>query len=99
MKYMSLNQLKKYRSSRRDDLEQLAYTLIHTVKGELPWSSKKNKNLQQWLASKSETQVDDLCAGLPAVYENFLIYSRSLIFDHVPNYSYWISEFNKINSY
>ena len=97
MKYMSLNQLQKYRSSRRDDLEQLAYTLIHIAKGELPWSSRKKKSLQQWLAEKNETQVDDLCAGLPAVYENFLMYSQRLGFTVVPNYSYWISQFKLIN--
>ena len=82
--------------SRRDDLEQLAYTLID-IATELPWSSNKLKELEEWKRSKNETPVDVLCKGLPEVYENFLNYSRGLGFIDKPNYYQWINTFKLVN--
>ena len=80
----------------RDDLEQLAYTLIDIAAG-LPWSSNKLKDLEEWKRAKDETPVDVLCKGLPEVYENFLSYSRGLAFSDKPNYYQWINAFKLLN--
>ena len=96
LKYMSLNQLNMERSSRKDNLELLAYNLIHIATGKLPWSSQKKKSPKERFAEKNATLVDDLCAGLPVVYKNILLYSRILRFAETPNYDHWISEFEQI---
>jgi hypothetical protein len=73
---MSLSQLKKngtysYNanvlvSSRRDDLEQLVYTLVFLAKGDLPWSLKRNYSTSDIIKAKQCRKVLDLAfANLP----------------------------------
>lgn len=58
--FMSLSQLKKNVSSRRDDIEQLLYTLIFLAKGDLPWSLKKNYTTADIIKAKSCTRIIEL---------------------------------------
>ena len=68
--FMSLNQLKKYcklfynnlilASSRRDDLEQLLYTLVFLAKGDLPWSLKRSYQTDDIIKAKSTPEIIDL---------------------------------------
>ena len=73
---MSLSQLKKNGklpslmlmfhvtvSSRRDDLEQMLYTLVFLAKGDLPWSLKKNYSTQDIIKAKSCSKIIDLMLG------------------------------------
>ena len=102
-RYMSINQHDMNRTSRRDDLEQLAYTLVDLANGTLPWShinkhrygrKKSNRMLRD---SKMGTPPQVLCTGLPQQFTEFLQYVRDLAFTDAPNYSHWIIEFNRIS--
>ena len=43
-RYMSINSMKKYEQSRRDDLESLSYVLFYLVQGQLPWNKFTAEN-------------------------------------------------------
>lgn len=47
-------------SGRRDDLEQLIYTLVFLGKGDLPWSLKKNYQTEDIIRAKSTPDIIDL---------------------------------------
>eukprot|EP01122_Echinamoeba_exundans_P008272 TRINITY_DN2718_c0_g1_i4.p1 TRINITY_DN2718_c0_g1~~TRINITY_DN2718_c0_g1_i4.p1 ORF type:complete len:471 (-),score=59.92 TRINITY_DN2718_c0_g1_i4:241-1653(-) len=89
-KYASVNSHMKIESSRRDDLESVAYTLIYLVKGELPWQYVTNKAIRRKRMGqmKMRIQPDELCAGLPRCFEELLRYAMNLEFGQDPKYSY-----------
>ena len=93
--------------SRRDDLEQIAYTIIYLLQGKLPWQSlpgktkdEKNRMIRK---KKQDTGIDLLCKGAPGQFSEFLKYAKSLGFTEEPDYKYCIEMFehcmmqNKIN--
>ncbi|KAF8493224.1 kinase-like domain-containing protein [Russula emetica] len=75
--------------SRRDDLESLAYTIIYSALGELPWTSNSAGNDEEVvLHKKTSITVEELCEGLPAPFCKFVTYVRSLGFDKKPDYQF-----------
>ncbi|KAF8480673.1 kinase-like domain-containing protein [Russula emetica] len=75
--------------SRRDDLESLAYTIIYSALGELPWTSNSTGNNEEVvLRKKTSITVEELCEGLPAPFCKFVTYVRSLGFDKKPDYQF-----------
>ena len=74
--------------TRRDDLESLAYVLIYLMQGSLPWQSTTRKSTTELLDIKMEITPSTLCEGLPAEFEVFLNYARSLEFKQKPDYQY-----------
>ncbi|KAF8491075.1 kinase-like domain-containing protein [Russula emetica] len=75
--------------SRRDDLESLAYTIIYSALGELPWTSNSAGNDEEVvLCKKTSITVEELCEGLPAPFCKFITYVRSLGFDKKPDYQF-----------
>lgn len=83
--YASMNALLGIRLTRRDDLESLAYVLIYLMQGSLPWQSRKSTEL---LDMRMAITPSTLCEGLPAEFEIFLNYARSLDFKQKPDYQY-----------
>ncbi|KAL5524673.1 hypothetical protein ACEPAF_9818 [Sanghuangporus sanghuang] len=84
--------------SRRDDMEALALMLIHVLtKGGLPWTRngipKTNKAHDVIIRKKLRTTPEDLCRGLPGVFEEFLRYCRRLKFFEQPDYRFWRERF------
>lgn len=83
--FMSLNASNGVVQTRRDDLESLAYTLVYLAKKELPWMKYKRtpnvtiKELNKRVHNmKKQTNLDDLCSGLPNTLKHFLSYARNL---------------------
>ena len=89
-RYASINAMKGYEQSRRDDLESLGYVFIYFLKGYLPWMGLKSKNkeerFQKILNCKIEVSLNDLCKGCPKEFEKYLKFVRKLEFEEEPNY-------------
>ena len=90
-RYVSINTHLGYESSRRDDLESLAYLLVYFMKGRLPWqgfkSHSKAAKYAMILEKKRSVSPSELCEGLPNAFLQFLEETRKLEFDEEPNYS------------
>ena len=99
-RYASINALKGYEHSRRDDLESVGYIFIYFLKGKLPWQNIKAKNKEEKynkiLAKKIEITSKELCSGLPKEFENFLEYTKNLKYEEKPNYNMLKALFDNI---
>ncbi|CAN6456694.1 unnamed protein product [Victoria cruziana] len=84
-------------SSRRDDLESLAYTLIFLLRGRLPWQGYQGES-KSFLVCKKKmaTSPEALCCFCPQSFRQFLEYVVNLKFDEEPNYAKCISLFGII---
>ena len=89
-RYASINALKCYEQSRRDDLESLGYTLIYFLKGRLPWQGirvdTKEEKYKKILDMKMKISSKELYEGLPKEFEEFLEYAKKLGYEEKPNY-------------
>ena len=87
--FTSINSQQGNSQSRRDDLESLAYTIIYSALGDLPWMSDSvRKNKKAILRTKISITAEELCEGLPAPFSKFVTHVRSLGFDEKPDYQY-----------
>src|SRR5216684_7960797 len=78
-----------YTQSHCNDLESLAYTIIYSALGNLPWSSNSAGNHEKAiLQKKTSIMAEELCKGLPAPFCKFITYVHSLGFDQKPDYQY-----------
>jgi hypothetical protein len=84
--FMSINCQQGHAQSRRDDLESLAYTIICSACGSLPWAGLSNP--EAVLQKKLSCTVEELCEGLPAPFYKFIKHVRALAFDEKPAYQY-----------
>ena len=104
MRYLSINANKGYEQSRRDDLESLAYTLIHLARNNLPWvyienqDIKKMKKYKLVCESKINTSPVVLCSGIHENFAKFLTYVRNLEFEQEPDYDYMRNLFLEVLS-
>ena len=87
IRYASINSLKGYEQSRRDDLESLGYTLIYLLRGNLPWQGLKLNNREsrdkKVLELKQSIPLDELCKGFPHEFVEYINYTRKLEFDEM----------------
>ena len=92
LRYISMNCHEGLEVSRRDDLESLAYMMIHFVIGELPWMGIKAKSLgekyKRVYEKKQETVPDEITKILPDEMKSFLNHILELEFEQKPNYDY-----------
>ncbi|KAI9260143.1 kinase-like domain-containing protein [Sporodiniella umbellata] len=77
----------------RDDLESLGYLLLDLMLcGQLPWSGVVARSCKAgWdriKRIKENTQLYELCTGLPSGLLQFISYTRSLQFNDRPDYDY-----------
>lgn len=91
-RYASVSAHEGKELSRRDDIESLAYMLIHFMIGTLPWQfldpppeTKEAKNLKIG-QTKAEIKAEVLCAGLPACFSSILMSAYCLDFEEMPDY-------------
>ncbi|KAB1218513.1 Casein kinase I isoform delta-like [Morella rubra] len=84
-------------STRRDDLESLAYTLIFLLRGRLPWQGYQGEN-KGFLVCKKKmaTSPETLCCFCPPPFRQFVEHVVNLRFDEEPNYAKYISLFDGI---
>ena len=90
-RYASINALKGYEHSRRDELESLGYIFIYFLKGKLPWQNIKVKDKEEKfkkiLQKKLEISSNELCLGIPKEFDIFFEYVKNLKYDEKPDYN------------
>ncbi|EPQ53214.1 protein kinase [Gloeophyllum trabeum ATCC 11539] len=87
--FASINTHLGIESSRRDDLESLAYMLIYFLRGYLPWRKLKGETTAEtWnVIRDSKLECENLLTvGLPQEFDIFYKYARGLEFDNLPDY-------------
>ena len=91
-RYASINNLKGYQQSRRDDLESIAYVLLYFLRGNLPWqglhADKREDKYKKILEKKQSISAEELCEGFPNEFVEFINYTRNLEFEEEPNYKF-----------
>lgn len=87
-RYASISTHLGIEHSRRDDLEQLCYTLRFLCKGSLPWSQFKQDQVDKIMTSKTVTNVDTLFHNCPSCLKAMFLHARSLCFEDTPDYAY-----------
>jgi serine/threonine protein kinase len=91
-RYASINALKGYEHSRRDDLEAAGYVLIYLLKGRLPWqgiaAKNKEERYRKILLKKMEVPIKDLCENLPEEFAKYISYTRKLDYLEEPKYDF-----------
>ncbi len=104
-RYASINALKGYEQSRRDDLEAVGYVLMYFLRGSLPWQGLAGKNKEERykriLKKKIDTSPYDLCVGFPEEFEKYIEYTRKMQYEEQPLYDklrvYFINILEKQN--
>ncbi|OHT09341.1 hypothetical protein TRFO_21733 [Tritrichomonas foetus] len=91
-RYASVNSLYGIEQSRRDDMEALAYVWLYLLKGSLPWMYLTNfRNFKEKAElihmAKYKATPEDLFAGYPSAFADYLREVRKLKFAEEPNYS------------
>ena len=99
-RYASINALRGVEQSRRDDLEAIGYVIMYFLKGSLPWQGlkvdKKEDRYKKIYEKKKVTTPEELCAGFPIEFTQYITYCRKLGFEDEPDYSYLKSLFAKV---
>jgi serine/threonine protein kinase len=91
-RYASINALKGAEQSRRDDLEAIGYVIMYFLKGALPWQGlkvdKKEDRYKKIYEKKKSTTEEELCAGFPKEFAEYVKYTRNLGFEQDPDYEF-----------
>ena len=91
-RYASINALKGCEQGRRDDMESLGYVLMYFLRGNLPWQGLKlykgEDRYKKIFETKKETSAEELCAGFPKQFCEYVRYTRNLLFEQEPDYDY-----------
>jgi serine/threonine protein kinase len=80
--FMSINSQQGYSQSHHDDLESLAYAIIHSACSNLPWRSFSTN----CVLKKESITPEELCEGLPVHFCEFISHVCSLGFNEKPDY-------------
>ena len=99
-RYASINALKGFDQSRRDDLEAVGYVLIYFLLGRLPWQGlpikTKEDRYVKIMEKKRDTTPEELCKSLPDEFREYVHYTRNMNYEDDPNYEYLKSLFRNI---
>ena len=99
-RYASVNSLKGCEVSRRDDMESLGYIWIYLLKGSLPWMGLEAKDkiskYKRIYEVKEKTTPDELCAGYPSEFAEYLKMVKKLEFTETPQYSLYRKMFRDL---
>ena len=90
-RYASINAMRGYEQSRRDDLESVGYVMMYFLRGSLPWQGLSGKNKEERyrriLNKKLDTSAYDLCTGYPSELETYIDYTRKMEYVEQPDYN------------
>jgi len=90
-RFASINALLGIEQSRRDDIEAFGYMIVYLAKGTLPWIGLRAKNMKEKYRKlkerKIETNLIDLCHGLPDELKIIINYAREIQFEDKPDYN------------
>ena len=90
-RYASINAMRGYEQSRRDDLEAVGYVLMYFLRGSLPWQGLSGKNKEERyrriLNKKLDTSAYDLCYQYPSEFETYIDYTRKMEYVEQPDYN------------
>ena len=99
-RYASINALKGYEQSRRDDLESLGYVLAYLLRGALPWqgmpAKTKEEKYAKILNKKLTITIESLLKNYPQELINYIKYCRILKYEQDPDYEYLIELFKNV---
>ena len=99
-RYASINALKGVEQSRRDDLEAVGYVLMYFLRGSLPWQGlpvkTKEDRYKKIMEKKLNTSAEELCAGYPSEFADYINYTRGLSYEKDPDYAYLRSLFKNV---
>ena len=91
-RYASINALKGYDQSRRDDLEAVGYVLVYFLLGSLPWQGlpvkAKEDRYQKIMEKKQSTTPEELCKDLPEEFKKYVEYTRGMEYEQDPDYAF-----------
>jgi serine/threonine protein kinase len=104
-RYASINALRGFEQSRRDDLESAGYVLMYFLRGSLPWQGipgkTKDERYKKILQKKNDTSAQELCEGFPDEFEKYIEYTRNMEYEEEPDYDklrdYFIEVLEKQN--
>lgn len=89
-RYASIRTHQGHEQGRRDDLEAIGHMLMYCLRGALPWSGLEAKTKEeQYKAIKEKKEsfpLEELCAGYPKCFHDYLRITREMQFDGRPNY-------------
>ena len=91
IRYTSINSHMGLQQSRRDDLESLAYTVMHLLCRKLPWQgiSLSHNTIRQSIVHHRKRELCQYNHDIiPSSLMTFVHYSRSLSFKEKPDYVY-----------
>ena len=99
-RYASINALKGYDQSRRDDLESIGYVLAYLLRGSLPWQGiivkTKEEKYAKILYRKQCITPEQLFKGYPLELVTYINYCKKLDYYEEPNYKYLTGLFKNI---
>ncbi len=99
-RYASINALKGYGQSRRDDLESIGYVLIYLLKGRLPWQGFNMKTKQERYNKILESKIINipsvLCEGLPIEFREYIDIVRNMNYTDDPDYDLMRGLFRRV---
>jgi len=93
VRYASVGAQLGEEQSRRDDLQALGYVFLYLLKGSLPWqglagTTNKDARRQMILEMKQALSSDDICAGVPVEFADYMDYVQELGFEKTPDYEH-----------
>ena len=99
-RYASINALKGFEQSRRDDMESLGYVLAYLIRGTLPWqgiaAKTKEEKYAKILNKKINISTEKLLKNEPQELIEYIKYCKDLKYEEEPDYKYLSGLFNKI---
>jgi serine/threonine protein kinase len=99
-RYASINALRGYEQSRRDDMESLGYVLAYLIRGSLPWqgmaAKTKEEKYAKILNKKISVSTEKLLKNEPQELIDYIKYCRLLKYEQEPDYEYMMGLFKNI---